>query len=67
MPHWWIQADCVLIEARDIQDAYGVYREQLAQAEIGCSQGEHCCALRALKLTNPEKHAALLAQQDGDW
>ena len=67
MPHWWIQADCVLIEASNIQEAFQRYRDLLARAEIACSQGQHCSAMHYYAQVNPAKFEALLAKQDGDW
>jgi len=67
MPHYWIQADCVLIEAPHIQAAYQQYRDLLSRYQIACSQGEHCDAMRYCREVNPEKCLMLLAKQVNNW
>jgi len=46
---YWVQGDCVRIAARDVMHAITQYRQQLADAQIGISQGVHCDALYARK------------------
>jgi len=44
---FWVQADCVFIEAANAACAIDTYREDLSKARIGCSHNFACSALAA--------------------
>lgn len=46
---YWVQADCVFIEARDAATAIVKYRRELEMARIGCSHNHFCGSILAGK------------------
>lgn len=64
MGRYWVQADCVLIEADDPGAAIAEYRRLLAAFHVACSTGQHCDALYYTKATNPEQYGRLMAKQE---
>ena len=60
---YWVQADCVLIEADDPVAAIAEYRRQLAVFDIACSTGRHCSALVYAAESNPVRYELLMARQ----
>jgi hypothetical protein len=64
MGQYWVQADCVLIEADDPGSAIAEYRRMLAVFQIACSTGKHCDAMLYARLNNWEKYATLMAKQE---
>mgnify|MGYP001615638046 FL=1 len=60
---YWVQADCVLIEADDPVSAIAEYRRRLAAFAIACSHGKHCDAMCYAAQVNPERYQALMAKQ----
>jgi hypothetical protein len=64
MGQYWVQADCVLIEAEDPVSAIEEYRRQLQDFHIACSTGKHCDAMLYYKQVNPARYATLMARQE---
>ncbi len=62
MGRYWVQADCVLIEADDPVEAIAEYRRLLAQFEVACSNGRYCDAMLRLK-GNPARYDEQMAKQ----
>lgn len=63
MGKYWVQAECVLIDAEDPVLAIRHYRQALTHFNIGCKTGKHCDALRLVALCNPERYHALMDKQ----
>lgn len=61
---YWVQADCVLIDADEPVSAIAEYRRMLADFQVACSTGKHCDAMYYTQVVNPERYATLMARQE---
>lgn len=63
MGKWWMQADCVLIEAPTQQEAFRRYRKEVAAGNIAVSSGRACDAFATMSVESKERR---LKQEEHD-